>query len=288
MKISIEKGSGFCSGVTRAISMAEKVMESGQKLYCLGEIVHNEKEVRRLLDKGMEFITSDDLENLKDTNVLIRAHGEPPETYEVCERNNINIIDGTCPIVRTLQKKIRNTYLNSNREDTQIIIYGKPEHPEVIGLNGQAENKCTIIQGTDQLNNIELKDENILFSQTTMDSDGYNDLAERIKERLIKSETKKLVFNNTICKHISHRQPGIIDFARKNQLIIFVAGKNSSNGRILYEICKKENPNCKFISETDELNSKWFRGISTVGITGATSTPKWLLHQTAKEINRIV
>ena len=287
VNITIEEGSGFCFGVSRVIEMAEEILERGESLYCLGEIVHNEKEVKRLVDMGMKFIEVEDLNNLSDTRVMIRAHGEPPSTYEICEKNNISIVDGTCPIVKNLQKKVRKSYETSDPANEQIVIYGKKDHPEVIGLNGQTGNNSLIISKAEELENVDLKKGITLFSQTTMDSKGFQEVAMELNKRNKNSPNGKLMVKNTICNHISHRQPGIISFARNNELIIFVAGKNSSNGKILFEICKKENPNCIFISETNEIQKKWFTGYRNIGITGGTSTPEWLLKQTARKIEEI-
>lgn len=284
MKVSIDKGSGFCFGVTRVIELAEEILDSGKELYCLGEIVHNEKEVKRLVDKGMNFIDVSELEKLRDKHVLIRAHGEPPSTYEICNRNNLHILDGTCPIVRSLQKKVRGSYGRNDPAEHQVIIYGKNNHPEVIGLNGQTNNNCLVINNVKQIENISLKKNVSLYSQTTMDSDGYEEIVEKLKTIAAKDKNRDFNFNNTICRHISHRQPGLVDFAKNNEMIIFVAGRNSSNGKILFEICRKENPNCKFISEPAELKQEWFSKVKTVGVTGGTSTPGWLLDEVADKI----
>lgn len=288
MKISIDKGSGFCFGVSSVIDMAEEIIDSGQKLYCLGEIVHNEKEVSRLVRKGMTFIEVSDLKNLKNVNVLIRAHGEPPSTYELCKENNINIIDGTCPIVKKVQKRIRKTYTEQEKDDSQIIIYGKEWHPEVIGLNGQTNNSCLVVSAADQLNVADLKKNVTLFSQTTMDTDGYREIVEKINKAASEGEAKQINFNNTICKHISHRQPQIARFAKENELVIFVAGKKSSNGKILFEICKKENPKSHLVSKPEEVQKEWLNGINSIGISGGTSTPLWLLNLVAEKVRELL
>jgi len=288
VKISIEKGAGFCFGVSKLIDMAEEILDKGEKLYCLGEIVHNEKEVKRLVDKGMQFITVEDLKELHNTSVMIRAHGEPPSTFEICEKNTISVIDGTCPIVRALQKKIKKAHESSDTDKEQILIYGKNDHPEVIGLKGQTNGKAIVINDPDQLKNTELNAGVSLFSQTTMDSEGFKEIEEALFQKSLEDPKLKVHVNNTICKHISHRQPGITEFARNNDLIIFVAGKNSSNGKILFEICKKENSNCIFISETEEVRKEWLTGYEKIGITGGTSTPDWLLSQTAEKIKKLL
>ncbi len=283
MKVEIEKGAGFCFGVRKVIQTAEKILDGGEKLYCLGEIVHNEEEIRRLVKKGMIFINDEELLKLNDVTVLIRAHGEPPETYQICEERNISVIDGTCPIVSALQKKISKSYKNSVSND-QIVIYGKTVHPEVKGLNGQINNEAIIIRKPEDIQKISPDKNVILYSQTTMDSDGFNEMKNKIKENAKDNPEVNLQFNNTICNYISHRQPGIVEFARSNEILIFVAGSNSSNGKILFEICKKENNNSKFISEVGQLKKEWFHSVSAVGITGATSTPGWLLESVKEKI----
>ncbi|MCF8378623.1 MAG: 4-hydroxy-3-methylbut-2-enyl diphosphate reductase [Bacteroidales bacterium] len=277
MKVEIEKGSGFCFGVRKVIQMAEEILDKGENLYCLGEIVHNEEEINRLLEKGMVFINDEDLLTLKDETVLIRAHGEPPSTYKICEERNITIIDGTCPIVNALQKKIRKSYNQSDTLTDQIVIYGKDTHPEVKALNGQIDNSAIIIRNAKDLEKINPEKNTILFSQTTMDSEGFVDLGNKIKLNSMSFPDVNVEIKNTICKHISHRQPGIVDFARSHDILIFVAGRNSSNGKILFDICKKENDNSKFISEVDQLKKEWFSSVKNVGIAGATSTPAWVL-----------
>ncbi|MCK4921859.1 MAG: 4-hydroxy-3-methylbut-2-enyl diphosphate reductase [Bacteroidales bacterium] len=277
MNIEIEKSSGFCFGVSKVIQMAEEILDKGDKLYCLGEIVHNEEEVNRLAEKGMIFIEKEDLLKLKDETVLIRAHGEPPSTYEICEERNISIIDGTCPIVNALQKQIRNSYKNSDTQNDQIVIYGKTSHPEVKALNGQINNSAVIIRNSEDIKKINPEKNLTLFSQTTMDSEGFTEMENQIRGNAKEHPGVKVEVKNTICKHISHRQPGIVDFAQSYDILIFVAGRNSSNGKILFDICKKENDNSKFISEVDQLKEEWFDSVANVGIAGATSTPAWVL-----------
>lgn len=283
MNISIEEKSGFCSGVKRVIEMAESLLDRGEKVYCLGEIVHNEKEVRRLETKGMVFIEHSDLDKLTDETILIRAHGEPPETYELAARNNLKIIDGTCPIVQGLQRKIRRRYREMDSKNGQIIIYGKEKHPEVIGLNAQANNEALVVRTEEDLKKTDPYKNLYIYSQTTMDTGGFEKMSSQLK--ILGSDERTVQVNDTICKHISHREPGLRRFASENDLIIFVAGKNSSNGKILFEICKDENPSSIFISESKELKAKWFvDSIDSVGICGATSTPVWLLEEVGERI----
>ncbi|MGC9344537.1 MAG: 4-hydroxy-3-methylbut-2-enyl diphosphate reductase [Bacteroidales bacterium] len=284
MKISIEERSGFCFGVKRAIEMAEEILDKGEIVYCLGEIVHNEIEVKRLTDKGLIFIEHSDLENLRDKKVLIRAHGEPPKTYQLAEINNLTIIDGTCPIVLALQKKVKNSYLSMNKEKGQILIYGKIGHPEVTGLLGQTGDDAWVVRNHQELSSIPKGKDLYLFSQTTMDTRGFEEMDKYLRELKQSGKVNNLEVNNTICKHISHREPGLRRFALTNDVIIFISGITSSNGRILYEICKSENPETYFISDPDELKPGWFKEASSVGISGATSTPRWLLEQVADTI----
>ncbi len=283
MKISIEEKSGFCCGVGRVIEMAESLLERGEEVYCLGEIVHNEKEVKRLESKGMVFIEHSDIENLKDKYILFRAHGEPPETYERAKKNNLKIIDGTCPVVRKLQKKILKKFHEIDSGNEQIIIYGKENHPEVIGLKGQVNNQVIVINTEEDLHKTDPKKNLYVYSQTTMDTYGYGQLGAWLEA--VGRGRRTVEINDTICRHISHREPGLRKFASENDLIIFVAGRASSNGRILYEICRDENPSTKFISESKELKASWFvNSIEKVGISGATSTPTWLLKEVVEKI----
>jgi 4-hydroxy-3-methylbut-2-en-1-yl diphosphate reductase len=284
LKISIEESSGFCFGVTRVIKMAEEILDRGEKLYCLGEIVHNEEEVIRLKSKGLIFIEDEDLPKIKNEKVLIRAHGEPPATYLLAEKNGLTLIDGTCPIVLSLQKKIRKVYESSISEKDRIYIYGKEYHPEVRGLKGQACNNAIVIRNPEEIGKLAGVEKIHLFSQTTMDNDGFKRLEDYLNTRQKKDGIKEIHAHNSICKHISHRQPGIIQFARENDLIIFVSGKKSSNGRVLYEICQKENENSFFVSDENELKSEWINEMKSIGICGATSTPHWLLEQIAAKI----
>ncbi len=285
MKISIEEKSGFCFGVTRVIRMAEEILDSGEHLYCLGQIVHNESEVKRLIEKGIRFIEKEEFEQLHNVRVLIRAHGEPPETYRIAEKNNISLIDGTCPIVKKLQQKIRTRY-ESVKDGSQIIIYGKKDHPEVVGLTGQTDNKALVISDPDKLHDIPLKGKVSLYSQTTMDTEGFNRLREALRERMRMEDSAdpEPDINDTICRHISHRQPGIRKFAARNDVIIFVAGKKSSNGKVLFEVCKSVNDRSYLVSFPGEVHKEWLSNASSAGVCGATSTPRWLLEAVAEKV----
>lgn len=281
MKVSVEEQSGFCFGVRKAIDLAEKLLEQGEEVYCLGEIVHNEKEVKRLKEKGLVFIEYEDLVSLKNKTVLFRAHGEPPEIYEIARKNNLRIVDGTCPIVLNLQKKIGKKAIENPEGEARIVIYGKEGHPEVEGLKGHSGNRAIIVRDIEDLEKLPENEKLILFSQTTMDTKGFQEISEKLKTG--RNNPAPEIYN-TICRHISHREPGLRKFARANEVVVFVSGKKSSNGKILYDICRSENSLTYFVSGVDEVKSEWFSGVRSAGVSGATSTPVWLLDQVAKRI----
>ena len=286
MNISIEKKSGFCYGVIRVIEMAEEHLRNGEEVWCLGQIVHNEAEVGRLEGLGMKFIEHKDLPDIKNVKLLIRAHGEPPSTYETARRNNLEIIEGTCPIVQRLQKKIRTGFNEADKENEMVIIYGKEDHPEVIGLMGQTNNEALIINSPDEANSIPLKQKVILYSQTTMDIFDYETIISRLQARLAETGGELFV-NKTICGHVSHRRPGLEKFASDNDVIIFAGGKKSSNARYLFNVCKSANDRSYFVSDAGEIKKEWFTGAASTGICGATSTPAWQLKQIADLISQI-
>jgi len=286
MNITIEENSGFCYGVVRVIGMAEEILRNGEEIWCLEQIVHNEAEVERLEKSGMKFISHDDLPGLKNTTLLIRAHGEPPSTYEIAGKNNLMIIEGTCPIVQKLQKKIKDGFKLLDQNNEMVVIFGKPDHPEVIGLMGQTENKAVVIRNSEEARTIPLKQKIVLFSQTTMNTHDYKEVIEILRTRL-KKINGELNINKTICSHVAHRRPGLEKFAAENDVIIFVGGKRSSNARSLFEVCKLINNNTYFISDVSEINCSWFIGASSTGICGATSTPDWQLQQVAGEIRKL-
>ena len=269
--------------------MAEQILDSGEELYCLGQIVHNEEEVERLEKKGLIFIDNHQFSQLYDTRVLIRAHGEPPSTYRIAAENNIELIDGTCPIVQKLQKNIRKSYTPASDKKVQVIIYGKESHPEVIALRGQTGNNAVVVKELSEIENIAIEKEVELFSQTTMDISGFKELSDSIQKKMMKNYGTIDGFHvhHTICAHVSHRQPGLMKFAAKNEIVIFVAGKKSSNGKVLFEVCKNTNERSFFISSPMELNKDWFDGINSVGICGATSTPRWLMEEVSSAIKKL-
>ncbi|SFS96869.1 4-hydroxy-3-methylbut-2-enyl diphosphate reductase [Sphingobacterium wenxiniae] len=268
LQVTIDKDSGFCFGVVYAIDMAEEILEEDGYLYCLGDIVHNDEEVARLKARGLRIIGHQDLVSLKNEKVLIRAHGEAPETYRIALENNITLIDASCPVVLKLQNRIKTSYDGQEK----ILIFGKHGHAEVIGLQGQTNNEAIVFQDMEELDAVELPPSFTLYSQTTKSVDKFY----AIKEELIK-RGYEVKANDTICRQVSNRYEDLGDFARQYDKIVFVSGKKSSNGKVLYEVCKGANPNSYFISDPAELNPEIFGENETVGICGATSTPMWLM-----------
>ena len=283
--------SGFCFGVQNAVEIAEKALSAGEKVFSLGPIVHNDKEVERLTSLGLESINHDQFRKLKDCKVLIRAHGEPPETYITAEKNNISIIEATCPIVKRLQSRIKDTWLKTREENGQIVIFGKPGHAEVIGLLGQINNEGILVSELSDLDKIDVNRPVYLFAQTTMGIKPYHDFADLLKKRMeengIAGTDKMLTVNRTICGQVSNREPHLKEFARKHETIIFVSGRESSNGKMLYSVCKSINPDTHFVSSPEEIDKSWFEGKKSAGICGATSTPKWLIEKIRDIISNI-
>ncbi|MDD6025081.1 MAG: 4-hydroxy-3-methylbut-2-enyl diphosphate reductase [bacterium] len=277
--IEIDNGSGFCFGVVTAIQKAEEEIDKSGHLYCLGDIVHNSNEVERLRKIGLETITHDQLRQLHNVKVLLRAHGEPPETYEVARTNGIEIIDATCPVVLQLQRRISNTYHSEAHEkEPQVVIYGKKGHAEVNGLVGQTEGHALVIEGTDEVDKIDFNRNIYLYSQTTKSLDGFKKVVREIESRI---DGRKVEFKSydTICRRVANRIPQIREFAQNHDVILFVCGSKSSNGRILFEECHKVNPLSYLISNESEIDLSWFSGKDHIGICGATSTPMWLMNQ---------
>ena len=281
MVVEIDKRSGFCFGVRNAVEIAEKALLKGEKVFSLGPIVHNDKEVERLSSLGLVTIDQSEFSKLKNCKVLIRAHGEPPETYITANLNNITIIEATCPIVKRLQSKIKETLVKARESNGQVVIFGKQGHAEVVGLMGQTDNEGILVTGPDDLQKIDLFRPIYLFSQTTMSVKDYIGFADQIYSKMIKNgiadPDKMLFINNTICGQVSDREPHLKAFARKHDIVIFVSGRESSNGKILYSVCKSVNPDTHFVSSPEDIDQSWFYGKKSVGICGATSTPKWLI-----------
>ncbi|MCE2707110.1 MAG: 4-hydroxy-3-methylbut-2-enyl diphosphate reductase [Bacteroidota bacterium] len=283
MQVTIDKNSGYCFGVEFAIKMAEDEMENQETLYCLGDIVHNDMEVKRLREKGLVVIDRDKLQELSNCKVLIRAHGEPPETYKLAIENNIELIDASCPVVLKLQHRVKNAFDKMERENGQIVIFGKKGHAEVIGLTGQTLEKAIVVMEDADLEKIDYQRPVTLFSQTTKSTKGFYALSEKIEKRIkeTKGELNELDFNSndSICRQVSNREPQLQRFAQENDVVLFVSGKKSSNGKALYQVCLAENSRSYFIENELEVEQDWFHKADKVGICGATSTPMWLMEQ---------
>ncbi len=275
IQVEIDNGSGFCFGVTTAIKKAEEELAEGKPMYCLGDIVHNGMEVERLTAMGLITINHEQLKDLHNVKVLLRAHGEPPETYELARRNNIEIIDATCPVVLQLQKRIKKQFLNN--PDAQIVIFGKNGHAEVLGLVGQTKSEAIVIEHFDEVTRLNFSKDIYLYSQTTKSLDEFHRIIEYIQAHIQKGAIFKSF--DTICRQVANRMPNIARFAAQHDVILFVSGRKSSNGKVLYNECKKINPNSYHIEGAKEIDMNWFKGVQTVGICGATSTPKWLMEE---------
>lgn len=275
IQIEIDSGSGFCFGVTTAIKKAEEELAAGKTLYCLGDIVHNSMEVERLHSKGLVTINHDQLRELHDVKVLLRAHGEPPETYEIARRNNIEIIDATCPVVLQLQRRIKRQ--NDNNRPAQIVIFGKMGHAEVLGLVGQTRGHAIVVENLEGVKSLDFSRDIYLYSQTTKSLDEFHRIIEYIQSHI----REGAIFRSfdTICRQVANRMPNIASFAAKHDLVLFVSGRKSSNGKVLFHECLRVNPNSFQIESPEEIDLRWLDGVQTVGICGATSTPKWLMEQ---------
>lgn len=282
--IEIDPDSGFCFGVVNAITKAEEELNNSGTLYCLGDIVHNSDEVERLKNKGLITITHSDLAKLHNVKVLLRAHGEPPSTYELAKKNNIEIIDATCPVVLQLQKRIKKAAELPDK-DLQIVIYGKEGHAEVNGLVGQTGGRAIVVQNSDEISKINLNKPIALYSQTTMSVDGFAQISSEIKQ---KREDVNLESFDTICRQVANRAPKLKLFARAHDLILFVSGKKSSNGKFLFSECKKVNSDSHLISNASEIEPAWLTEKKSIGICGATSTPSWLMEEVRDAILRML
>ena len=280
IQVEIDSGSGFCFGVTTAIKKAEEELAAGKKMYCLGDIVHNGMEVERLTAMGMTTINHEQLRELHDVKVLLRAHGEPPETYELARRNNIEIIDATCPVVLQLQNRIKKQF--DANPDAQIVIFGKNGHAEVLGLVGQTRSQAIVIEHFDEVPKLDFNRDIYLYSQTTKSLDEFHRIIEYIQSHI--SPTAVFRSFDTICRQVANRMPNIARFATQHDVIIFVSGRKSSNGKVLYNECKAVNPNSYHVENAEEINLDWFANAKTVGICGATSTPKWLMEECSDHI----
>ena len=291
MLVEIDKQSGFCFGVQNAVEIAEKALSRGEKVFSLGPLVHNDKEVERLFTLGLASIDHDEYKKLKNCKVLIRAHGEPPETYIIAEKNNITIIEATCPIVKKLQSRIKETWLKTKESNGQVVIFGKPGHAEVVGLLGQINNEGILVSEPDDFRKVDITRPVYLFAQTTMSVKEYNNFTDilrfKMEETGISNPDINLIINKTVCGQVSNREPHLKAFARKHDTIIFVSGKESSNGKMLFSVCKNINSDTYFVSSPKEIDKSWFKGKKSVGICGATSTPKWLIENIRDIISNI-
>lgn len=287
MEVIIEKSSGFCFGVVSAIDLVEKELLTSSSLYCLGEIVHNDMEVERLEKMGLKTISIEDMQELRDTKVMIRAHGEPPSTYQLAKENNIEIIDATCPIVLKLQKDVHKAYLEAKDNNGQILIFGKKGHAEVIGLVGQCDGNAIVISSQEDLVGVDYTKPIYLFSQTTMSKEKFEIISQTIIQRAKENNPNyinELNIKNSICKRVCSRTVDLKAFAKEMDVVLFVSGKKSSNGQYLYNLCKVANPNTYFISEIEEIKKEWLETANKVGITGATSTPMWLMEKISEKV----
>lgn len=280
MKVVIDDKSGFCFGVVSAIRKAEDALAKGEKIYCLGDIVHNHDEVKRLEALGMQTISNEEFSQLSNCTVLIRAHGEPPSTYQYAKANNITLIDGTCPVVLKLQERVGKGFTELQSKKGQLVLLGKKGHAEITGLNGQADNQAIVVENEEDLNQIDPELPVLVFSQTTKSLDDFHRLSEKIKAQ----SRSEVEIKDSICRQVAHRVPRMKEFAAQHDVILFVAGKKSSNGKALFEVCQAVNPNSHFISSKEELKAEWLKNFQSVGITGATSTPAWQMEEIANNL----
>lgn len=286
MNVEIDADSGFCFGVVNAIRKAEEALLSSGSLYCLGDIVHNSDEVARLATRGLKVITHEDLSKLHDTQVLLRAHGEPPSTYITAKSNHIEIIDATCPVVLKLQQRIKQCYSSAEGERPQIVIYGKKGHAEVNGLVGQTNGEAIVIEGLHELDRIDYTRPVALYSQTTKSLVGFKEVIAEIRRRMQPGVSFESY--DTICRQVANRVENIKRFAKSHSVILFVAGKKSSNGKVLYANCCEVNPRTHLVANASEVNADWIEGADSVGICGATSTPRWLMEDVRAKVLDIV
>ena len=286
IKVEIDEGSGFCFGVVTAIHKAEEELAKGETLYCLGDIVHNSREVDRLKTMGLITINREEFKQLKNAKVLLRAHGEPPETYMIARENNIEIIDATCPVVLRLQKRIRQGYLADSDEEKQIVIYGKSGHAEVLGLVGQTDGKAIVIEKAEEAKKLDLYKSIRLFSQTTKSLDEFQEIVEYFKQHISPEATFE--YYDTICRQVANRMPKLREFAATHDLIFFVSGKKSSNGKMLFEECLKVNANSHLIDNEKEIDPSLLQNVKSIGVCGATSTPKWLMEKIYNHIRTLI
>ncbi|MBE6175388.1 MAG: 4-hydroxy-3-methylbut-2-enyl diphosphate reductase [Rikenellaceae bacterium] len=282
MRIVIDDNSGFCFGVVRAISEAEASLKRCGEVYSLGDIVHNRVEVQRLETLGLSSVTHADMESLAGRTLLVRAHGEPPHTYRRAKELGIEIIDATCPVVARLQRRVREAYAYMSSVGGRVVLLGKRGHAEVIGLTGQVYDDVTVVEGLEDIDSLDFSHPIHLLSQTTQSIELFNTLANTIRERM--DEGVEFIVTDTICRRVAGREPLLADFSKSVDLVLFVCGKKSSNGKVLSEVCRKANPRCYNIEEPSEIEPEWLAGVESIGICGATSTPRWLMEQVAERV----
>jgi len=290
MKVTVDRGAGFCWGVVRTVDIAEEELQGSSELFSLGPIIHNPAEIERLRTRGLETVGLDDLERLRGKKVLIRAHGEPPSTYARARELGITLIDATCPVVTKVQERIRKFY----NQGYQIVIFGKKDHAEVIGLVGHVNNEAVVIKSVEEAERVDATRKTVLFSQTTMDKPTFYQVADVLRRRIAEFqigtfEESAIDFHakDTICGQVSGRDKKLREFAAGNDVVLFVAGRNSSNGKVLYEICRSANPRTHFMENENEMDRSWFDGAETVGISGATSTPQWLMDRVKTAVEQV-
>lgn len=282
MRIVIDDNSGFCFGVVRAISEAEASLKRCGEVYSLGDIVHNRVEVQRLETLGLSSVTHADMESLAGRTLLVRAHGEPPHTYRRAKELGIEIIDATCPVVARLQRRVREAYAYMSSVGGRVVLLGKRGHAEVIGLTGQVNDDVTVVERLEDIDSLDFSHPIHLLSQTTQSIELFNTLADTIRERM--DEGVEFIVTDTICRRVAGREPLLADFSKSVDLVLFVCGKKSSNGKVLSEVCRKANPRCYNIEEPSEIEPEWLAGVESIGICGATSTPRWLMEQVAERV----
>lgn len=285
MRIVIDDNSGFCFGVVRAISEAEASLKRCGEVYSLGDIVHNRVEVQRLETLGLSSVTHADMESLAGRTLLVRAHGEPPHTYRRAKELGIEIIDATCPVVARLQRRVREAYAYMSSVGGRVVLLGKRGHAEVIGLTGQVNDDVTVVERLEDIDSLDFSHPIHLLSQTTQSIELFNTLADTIRERM--DEGVEFIVTDTICRRVAGREPLLADFSKSVDLVLFVCGKKSSNGKVLSEVCRKANPRCYNIEEPSEIEPEWLAGVESIGICGATSTPRWLMEQVAERVTAL-
>lgn len=284
MQVKIDDNSGFCFGVVRAIGEAEEALRSSGEVFCLGDIVHNRVEVQRLEQMGLKTVCHDDMPNLTGRNLLIRAHGEPPRTYRRAEELGIKLIDATCPVVARLQRRLREAYEKMQSEGGTVVLLGKHGHAEVVGLTGQVDDDVVVVESLAELEQVDFSRPIYFLSQTTQSIDLFNTLGEEIVRR---AGSERVMLDDTICRRVANREQSLVEFSKSVDVVVFVCGRKSSNGRVLYDVCRRANSSAYNIEESSELQAEWFAGKESVGICGATSTPRWLMEDVARAIEKM-